>query len=245
MANTGLRPAVTWRRCRRVAILIPSMPRSSLVADGASGWRRFYARRGAHLVNLIVVAVLGGLLVWDAVGQYRRHGLDYVQVSFVAQTVLMLGFVLVRAPQRAVDVHLGHQAIALAAFASAALFAKAPATTSAGQHQAAVIVTLVANVLGAVTIVNLGRGFGILIALRRVETRGLYRVIRHPMYLTDILLRVGLVLEVPTTRNLGLALATSGLYVVRALLEERFLAHDPTYQAYLARTRWRFVPGLF
>lgn len=225
--------------------LAPTPPRS-LVARGASRsrWRGWYERRGATLVNLVVVGTLGALLLWDARAHWLRHGFDYVQVSFVAQTVIMLAMIVVRAPQRSIDGDLGHQAVALAAFASAALFAKEPATTSAVQHQAAVAVMIAANLLGAVTIVNLGRGFGILVALRRVATGGLYRAVRHPMYATDILLRVGLVLEVATVRNLAVAVASTGLYVWRAVLEERFLAHDPTYRAYLARVRYRFIPGL-
>ncbi len=212
--------------------------------DGA-GWRGWYQRRGATLVNLTVAATLGGLMVWDARAQWLRHGFDYVQVAFVAQTVILLVMILVRAPQQAVDRHLGHQVVALAAFGSAALFVKAPATASVAQHHAAVAVMMAANVLGAVTIVNLGRGFGILIAQRLLATGGLYRVIRHPMYFTDLLLRVGLVLEVPTVRNLALALGSGGLYVARALLEERLLARDPAYRAYQARVRWRLIPGLF
>jgi protein-S-isoprenylcysteine O-methyltransferase Ste14 len=223
-------------------------PPRSLIAPPSSparGWRGWYARRGATLVNLAVGAALAALLVYDAREHWRRHGFDYVQVSFVAQTVLMLLVIVVRAPQRAIDADLGHQAVALAAFCSAALFAKEPATTSTAQHAAAVGFMLAANVLGAVAIVNLGRAFGILVALRRVETRGLYRVVRHPMYLTDLLLRVGLVLEVATLRNLAVALGSAALYVWRARLEERFLSHDAAYRAYAARVRWRFVPGLY
>lgn len=225
----------------------PRPPPASLIAsDGAAhGWRAWYRRRGATLVDVAVCGSLGGLLIVDARAHWLRHGFDYVQVSFVVQTVIMLAMVLVRAPQRAIDRDLGHQAIALAAFGSAALFADEPATASAAQHQAAVAIMLVANVVGAITIVNLGRGFGILVALRRIETGGLYRLVRHPMYATDVLLRVGLVLEVTTARNLVVAAASTALYVGRALLEERFLARDPGYRAYLARVRWRFVPGLW
>jgi protein-S-isoprenylcysteine O-methyltransferase Ste14 len=218
-------------------------PPTGRPSDG--GWRGWYARRGATAVNLAVCGSLAALLVWDARAHWLRHGFDYVQVSFVAQTVLMLLMILARAPQRAIDVDLRHQAVALAAFASAALFAEEPATTRAGQHAAAVAVMVTANVLGALTILNLGRAFGILVALRRVETRGLYRLVRHPMYLTDLLLRVGLVLEVTTARNVAVAVGSAVLYLWRARLEERFLSHDPAYRAYLARVRWRFVPGLY
>ena len=33
--------------------------------------------------------------------------------------------------------------------------------------------------------------------------------------------------------------------LVRAVYEERTLARDPAYAAYMARVRWRVLPGVF
>lgn len=55
--------------------------------------------------------------------------------------------------------------------------------------------------------------------------------------------------RVPSTPKSSLAPPTptfTGCYVIRAVLEERFLAaQDPAYAEYMRRTRWRFVPGVF
>jgi protein-S-isoprenylcysteine O-methyltransferase Ste14 len=32
------------------------------------------------------------------------------------------------------------------------------------------------------------------------------------------------------------------IFISKSRLEEKFLAHDEEYQAYLARVKWRFVP---
>jgi hypothetical protein len=37
----------------------------------------------------------------------------------------------------------------------------------------------------------------------------------------------------------------TGALVVRIRAEERILSVDPTYRAYVVRTRWRLVPGVY
>lgn len=92
---------------------------------------------------------------------------------------------------QAVDRNLFHQTIALAAFFSGIAFIGQPPSGGPAAEAASNAVVSVANVLGVLTLVNLGRSFGILIAVRRVKTHWLYALVRHPMYATDILLRVG------------------------------------------------------
>jgi protein-S-isoprenylcysteine O-methyltransferase Ste14 len=105
---------------------------------------------------------------------------------------------------------------------------------------------LIANLLGLVTLFNLGTSFGILIACRQVKTGGLYRYLRHPMYATDILLRIGYLIGHRTLLTVSLFVLSTACYVWRAILEERFLAaQGPAYRAYLARVRYRFIPGVF
>jgi hypothetical protein len=44
----------------------------------------------------------------------------------------------------------------------------------------------------------------------------------------------------------GVAYATCyALQIPRLLAEERFLARDPAYAAYLERVRWRLVPSVY
>ncbi len=89
---------------------------------------------------------------------------------------------------------------------------------------------------------------------RGIVTAGPYRYMRHPAYVaknlswwigaTPLILRFAITDPwrlVPVI--LGTA-AWSGIYVLRALTEERHLGRDPDYQAYRSRVRWRFIPGL-
>lgn len=205
----------------------------------------FLKRHGSTLLNIGLFLILATLLVGDAVGKWQKGRFDYVEASFAIQSTIALAFILLRRPAQTVDPDVRHQLIALVAFCSAAWFSTDPRTENPSLLMAARAVMVVANILGLLTILNLGKSFGILIALRRVETRWLYSIIRHPMYLTDILVRVGLVLQVPVSVNIFLAIVSAGIYVQRALFEEDFLSRSPEYADYMKRVRYRFIPYVF
>ena len=92
---------------------------------------------------------------------------------------------------------------------------------------------------------ELGRSFGILIALRTVKTNGLYSLVRHPMYGTDILLRIGFVVGHFNLFTIFLFVISTGAYIARAMLEEQFLLQDEAYQEYVRRVKYRFIPFVF
>jgi protein-S-isoprenylcysteine O-methyltransferase Ste14 len=204
-----------------------------------------FERAASSLLNIGLFLFLGALLIGDMLGKWRAGRFDYVEASFAIQTTLLLAFVLLRRPAKAISTDPRHQITALVCFCSAAAFSTTPHTDVPGLLVAAKVVMVISNLLGLLTVATLGKSFGILVALRSVKSRGLYGVIRHPMYLTDILLRVGLVLQAPTAWNVALALGSSGLYLLRAHYEEAFLAQDPDYRAYMTRVRYRFLPGVY
>jgi len=97
-------------------------------------------------------------------------------------------------------------------------------------------------VMGKLT---LGRSFGLAPANRGVVSTGLYRAVRHPIYMGYLITHVGFVVANPTSWNLlVLALADVGL-LIRAVYEERTLAADSAYRDYMQRVRWRIVPKVF
>ncbi len=205
-------------------------------------------RPGVRAQRLLDVYLFLNVLAWCAWQGHRlvREGrFGYIEGAFIAQS-LVVGFLfLVRKPAAAVDESLRHQAVALAAFLSGVAFLGAPATADPLLLGISRGVTFASNVLGIVTLANLGRSFGVLIAFREVRTGGLYSVVRHPMYGTDILLRVGYLVShfVPLTALLfGVSAAC---YVYRAVLEERFLAARPEYRAYMEKVRYRLIPYVF
>jgi protein-S-isoprenylcysteine O-methyltransferase Ste14 len=94
-------------------------------------------------------------------------------------------------------------------------------------------------------LVALGRSFGIVAAHRGIVQHGIYRVIRHPAYAGYFLTHIGFVLAYPTTWNFVMWLVADSLQLVRIMFEERMLRQNDEYRAYIARVRWRMLPGIF
>jgi protein-S-isoprenylcysteine O-methyltransferase Ste14 len=95
-----------------------------------------------------------------------------------------------------------------------------------------------------VSVLALGRCFGVLPEARGLVTRGPYRLMRHPVYLGELAAAAGLLLAAPTLRNLILVLGFGVAQAIRMQMEERELTLAfPEYSAYAARTP-RLLPRL-
>jgi len=94
-------------------------------------------------------------------------------------------------------------------------------------------------------LLSLRRSFGIVAAHRGIQTGGLYRWVRHPLYAAELLFLLGFALAHASLWNAVIWALVAGFQVLRAGLEERFLARDAAYRAYRLRCPRRFVPGLW
>lgn len=80
----------------------------------------------------------------------------------------------------------------------------------------------------------------------RVIDTGPYAVVRHPMYSGAVLYFAAIALLLGSWWGLVLSPAFLVLFAVRASIEERALASGlPGYADYLARVRYRLVPGVW
>jgi protein-S-isoprenylcysteine O-methyltransferase Ste14 len=93
--------------------------------------------------------------------------------------------------------------------------------------------------------VSLNRSFGFVAANRGIKTRGLYRFVRHPLYLGYISMQFGYLINNFSTHNLSVFALATFLQVLRIFEEENLLRKDEQYQTYAAQIRWRLIPGLF
>jgi protein-S-isoprenylcysteine O-methyltransferase Ste14 len=92
---------------------------------------------------------------------------------------------------------------------------------------------------------SLQRSFGVVAASRGVRVKGMYRLVRHPMYAGYILSHAGYLLLAPSLRNLIVYLAVWSLLAARIFAEERILLRDPDYGPYANRVRFRLIPFIF
>lgn len=202
-------------------------------------------RHRERLINYYLFVNIAGFILWQAYGIARSSGLNIIEVSFLLQNLVLAGVVLLRRDPIAIDNNLWHQAVALIAFFSGLAFMGREPSGGLLTQQLSTAVLLGSNILGILSLLHLGKSFGILIACREVRSSGVYRWVRHPMYTSDMMLRVGYAISHFSLLTLSLVLLSCACYIYRAMLEERFLRQQPDYRAYMERVNDRFIPGLF
>jgi protein-S-isoprenylcysteine O-methyltransferase Ste14 len=111
------------------------------------------------------------------------------------------------------------------------------------------VATVLISAFGLLVVIggklSLGRSFGLIPANRGIVCSGLYRAVRHPIYLGYVLTHVAFVAANPTLWNLILLTASDIALMARAVCEERTLARDLEYRQYQQVVRWRVLPGVF
>lgn len=107
------------------------------------------------------------------------------------------------------------------------------------------ILLLCGNTLCMIAVLDLGRALSIMPEARRLVTTGLYRRIRHPLYLAEDIVFVGIFLQFRSWMAVVVLLATLFVQLRRMDWEEDILAREfPEYAEY-QRSSYRLVPGLY
>jgi protein-S-isoprenylcysteine O-methyltransferase Ste14 len=96
-----------------------------------------------------------------------------------------------------------------------------------------------------VSFLALGRSFGFAAADRGLVRRGPYRLVRHPIYASYLLLQAGYVIQSISVWNVVVMIITTGCNIGRSYAEDRMLATNAEYSAYRSHVRWRLVPGIW
>ena len=107
------------------------------------------------------------------------------------------------------------------------------------------VVTAIGSLITIISIQCLGRSFAVLPSLRDIRTSGVYRVVRHPIYLSYMVAALGTLMRHPSLYNTSVALAGFVLMMWRIRFEERLLAQEEIYRNYMDAVRYRLIPGLY
>jgi protein-S-isoprenylcysteine O-methyltransferase Ste14 len=101
---------------------------------------------------------------------------------------------------------------------------------------------LIGIIMMLVTLRHLGRAFSLVPQARSVVQTGPYRWIKHPLYLSEEITVVGVVLQYLTPVTVMILVLHIGVQVCRILYEEDLLRRTcPEYSGYEA-SRWRLIP---
>ncbi len=100
-------------------------------------------------------------------------------------------------------------------------------------------------VLSIYSLASLGRNFSIIPQARKLVKSGPYRLVRHPLYIGELIGLSGVVLVGLSIPRITMFFLIVGCQIYRALQEEKLLTDIfPEYRDYCLKTA-RFIPGVF
>jgi protein-S-isoprenylcysteine O-methyltransferase Ste14 len=116
---------------------------------------------------------------------------------------------------------------------------------SVGGELAATALILLGTALAVYVLVQLGRSFSVMAEARRLVTSGVYRIVRHPLYVAEEIAAIGLVIQFLSYQTLLLLAVHAGFQLRRMRNEEAVLISTfPEYGAYKEKTA-RLIPGIY
>ena len=107
------------------------------------------------------------------------------------------------------------------------------------------VVMLIGGIMCFVSTLSLGRNFGILPINRGVKTKAAYRFVRHPIYLSYIVLDTGIIITFPSINNCVVFLAGILLYILRIRYEEEVMERSKEYQEYKKKMKYKLIPFVY
>ncbi len=118
--------------------------------------------------------------------------------------------------------------------------------TSSAILSIALVLTVLGVSLAVISANSLGTNFSFGPQGRSLVAKGPYRLVRHPIYLAELLMILGVTVANPRLIPILGALVVVGLQLVRIRAEERLLrATFPGFGRFAAMTRFRLIPLLW
>jgi protein-S-isoprenylcysteine O-methyltransferase Ste14 len=205
-----------------------------------------------------VALIVFRLFTWRAIILARTRALfsgtdDLLQclqaLSFLGSVVfsVLLVYLLVarKAPERRSDDGLPRLVAICGTFSVAAFFLADPVALSLQWQFLAASLTLAGTGGSLIAIARLGTSFSLMPEARKLVTTGVYSVVRHPLYLAEMIGVAGLAIQFQQPWACALAAGAFGLQYWRTVFEERVLGEAfPEYAEYATRTS-RLIPYVF
>ena len=119
-----------------------------------------------------------------------------------------------------------------------------PTGTTGALTQGNILISI-GGLLAIGAYLSLNSSFGLAPALREVKTRGLYRIVRHPIYASYFFMYLGYVFLAFTLFNIVLVLTLFVCLLMRIHYEELILKTSSDYVLYTEKVRYRLIPSVY
>ena len=165
--------------------------------------------------------------------------------TLVFFAVLVVMFAVRHVPERSAVGFYPRCAAVAGTFLSVGFVLLPPQELSSALYLASLFLIIGGTVFAICAGLVLGRSISILPEARRLVTWGPYALVRHPLYLGEIIAIVGVALQYLSAWALLLLALVCAIQLQRIKNEERVLLQVfPEYGDYMARTA-RLVPGVY
>jgi protein-S-isoprenylcysteine O-methyltransferase Ste14 len=164
-------------------------------------------------------------------------------LAFLA--VLIVMFATRSVPQQTAPGLYPRCAALAGTFLSVGIVLLPPQELSPGLYLASLVLIIAGTVFAIWAGLALGRSISIVPEARQLVTWGPYALVRHPLYLGEIIAVVGIALQYLSVSALILVAVQFAFQLQRIKNEEHLLSKVfPRYKEYMARTA-RLLPGLY
>jgi protein-S-isoprenylcysteine O-methyltransferase Ste14 len=193
-------------------------------------------------VALVMVFVRTDPSVLPATLVFRTLS-EVCTLAFFALSIVM--YTVRTIPQRGATGFYPRVAAVAGTFSSLGFLLLPPQELSYGLYLASLLLLLAGIVFAICALIFLGRSISLLPEARRLVTGGPYALVRHPLYLGEMVAIAGIALQHLSAWALLLLILIWALQLQRMRYEEQVLSQSfPEYEDYMVRTA-RLVPGVY
>lgn len=196
----------------------------------------------AQRIELVMVFVRTDPSVLPATLVFRTLS-EVSTLVFFALSIVMYAVRYI--PQRGAPGFWPRFAAVVGTYSSLGFLLLPPQELSYGLYLASLLLLIAGIIFAICALIVLGRSISLLPEARRLVTSGPYALVRHPLYLGEMVAIAGVALQHPSAWALLLLVLSWALQLQRMKYEELVLFQSfPEYGDYMARTA-RLVPGVY
>lgn len=223
-----------------------------------AGYTAYLRTRFARVVSRPLILLIFGLLAFAKAAQLiafvqaadAREVETYTVAAYYALTLAFLVvavalFAVRRKAQRSVQSVLGGVVALAGTFLPSWLIFDPERSVSSGLAPLASVCLIGGMAFAVWSLATLGRCVSIMPEVRGLVRSGPYALVRHPLYLGEMIATLGVLLPILSPRNVAIFVAFCALQVWRTYYEEQILAAAfPEYADYRQQTA-RLLPKLY